>query len=352
MRRELPTVTRTRTAPALRGWQRRILAVASIAAPLAIPATAALGAPGCGGTKGAPVLVQEVAPESDPGSGPIDCNVAYPYDLTTVEDFEFGAATGWYTNNEVCYPWTQAQAECADAGYVCYPGSAASPNCQVDGGQVPIYSTCFGNGPVDCTNPHALDACAALCASIQPSPPFSADQLPAALIPGGGRCGSRYALHVVGGPFQNWGGNVGTRFATPFDASSYDGVAVWMRTAPGFANNAKIAIGDKYTDSQYNMYPVDGQAQYCNPNPNCQVQAALGNTNCFNSGCDKFGAYTPLDENWRLFVLPFAEMRQGGWGSEVPRPDLSALLSIEVDYVQGSWDFWIDDIAFYRNKHN
>jgi hypothetical protein len=112
----------------------------------------------------------------------------------------------------------------------------------------------------------------------------------------------------------------------------------------------RIAIGDKYTDSQLNMYPVEAGAQYCDPNPNCQVQTSQGNANCYNVGCDKFGAYTPLDDNWHLFLASFGDLRQGGWGKQRPSLDLTGIASLEVDYPQGSWDFWIDDISFYRRK--
>jgi hypothetical protein len=57
-----------------------------------------------------------------------------------------------------------------------------------------------------------------------------------------------------------------------------------------------------------------------------------------------------MTENWKLFVLPFEEMRQGGWGKQRPQPDLTAIVSIQINFTVGTWDFWIDDIAFYRRK--
>ncbi|MDP9000990.1 MAG: hypothetical protein M3O46_12855, partial [Myxococcota bacterium] len=296
-------------------------------------------APACGGSRSAAPLAREAGERMpDPGSGPIDCNVVNPYEMlfdgTHGENFEFGAATGWYTNNEVCYPWTQATTECAEAGMVCYPGSQATIECQRDGAPVGVWSSCFGSGSVDCADAaSALAPCQKECLDIQPSPSFSADQLPAEPIPNGGRCGSLYALHVRAGPFLNWGGNVGTRFPQPFDASSYDGIAVWMRTAPGFANAPTVTLSDQYTDSQYNQARQQQHLPvYCDPNPNCQVQTSQGNANCYNVGCDTFGVYVPLTENWRLFLLPFDEMRQGGWGRQRPQLELSALLSVQVSF--------------------
>ena len=337
-----------------RNLTRSVLASIGAAAPLAAWLLAGGSTtPACGGTTGPKEAVSQPLGVVDPGSGPVDCTVAAPYDMKMIEDFEFGAATGWYTNNEVCYPWTQAGTECVDAGVVCYPGSQRQdvPACAIDGGLPGVWSSCYGTGQVDCENMDAaLSACKAECLAIQPSPPFLADQLPANLIPNGGRCGSLYALHVQGGPFSNWGGNVGTRFAEPINVTGYDGVAVWMRTAPGFANSPRVTISDPFTDSQMNMYPAPDASAYCTPNVSCAGQIASGNTNCYNVGCDTFGQYAPLTEDWRLFLLSFDEMRQGGWGKPRPSIDLTQLLSIQISYPVGTWDFWIDDIAFYRQK--
>jgi hypothetical protein len=335
---------------------RRQRIVAALGATLPVAAWCAGGSvfPACGGSqRAAAPLAEAAAPVADPGSGPVDCSVASPYEMlmdgTHSENFEFGAATGWYTNNEVCYPWTQAISECAEAGIVCYPGSQATPECIDAGSKLPgIWSSCFGTGVLNCADAGAaLASCGSECLSIQPSPSFNADQLPAELIPNGGRCGSLYALHVKAGPFFNWGGNLGTRFPLSFDATGYDGIAVWMRTAPGFTNVPRITVSDQFTDSQYNQ---DLPVKNCDPNPNCQVQSSQGNANCYNVGCDTFGMYAPLTENWRLFILPFEEMRQGGWGKQRPKLDLSNLLSIQISFPVGTWDFWIDDIAFYRLK--
>ncbi len=330
------------------------------AVPVLAWIAAAVTLPACGGVHRGSAAQADASPlypaPIDPGSGPVDCTMADGYEMHMIEDFEFGAATGWYTNNEVCYPWTQAAAECADSGVVCYPGSQVQPNAschdQPEGGlAMPgVWSSCFGNGQVNCQDPNALNACRQECLDIQPSPPFLADQLPASKIPDGGRCGSLYALNIQAGPFANWGGNVGTRFSQPVNATVYDGIAVWMRTGPGYSNSPRITLSDMYTDSQYNMSPPDGGVAYCNPNPNCAVQTAQGNANCYNVGCDTFGAYSAVIEDWRLFVLPFSEMRQGGWGKMRPFLDLSQLLSIQISYPVGTWDLWVDDIAFYRLK--
>ena len=83
---------------------------------------------------------------------------------------------------------------------------------------------------------------------------------------------------------------------------------------------------------------------YCDPNPAPVTPTGMSG---YSAGCDKFGSYATLTTTWQLFLLPFSEMRQGGWGRQQPQLDTSGIFSIEVDYTQGSWNFWIDDIAFY-----
>jgi hypothetical protein len=41
-------------------------------------------------------------------------------------------------------------------------------------------------------------------------------------------------------------------------------------------------------------------------------------------------------------------MRQQGWGRRAEYFDLTAIMSFSIFYPQGPWDFWIDDLAFYR----
>ena len=123
------------------------------------------------------------------------------------DDFEFGAATGWYTNNEICQ---------------------------------------------DCATSLDAEACKASCKAIQPSPSYFDDPLPADRIANGGRCASKFAMHVRGGAFIDFGGMLGVQLGQPFDASAYEGVSFWARMAPGSQQTAKLTVSDKYTDTKYN----------------------------------------------------------------------------------------------------
>lgn len=65
--------------------------------------------------------------------------------------------------------------------------------------------------------------------------------------------------------------------------------------------------------------------------------------------CDAFGTGVGLGPEWRFFTLNFDEMRQRGFGKpsqqSTPGPDL---LGVSFNIEIGTWDLWLDDIAFFR----
>lgn len=281
--------------------------------------SAALLACGCGGSDEAPRpepggMCSPIALDGsdDPGSGPVDCSALDAYEIALLDDFETGAASGWYTNND-------------------------------------------------------------RSALQEPLP--DSDPVPGAEIPGL-RCGSRYAVHVRTGMLTDYGGTLGRNFRrlldaepcpiracvrppppppvgacgvgqptpgqeeaserciTGIDASAWEGIVLWARKGPGSGSSLRVSVTDPLTDSS-------NQACVCNP---------FTNQNDTSDGCDKFGTYFTVDHTWRPFFLPFAEMQQGGWGMPSPGLDTSGLFSIAVEYGRGEWDLWIDDIGFYRRK--
>jgi len=119
-------------------------------------------------------------------------------------------------------------------------------------------------------------------------------------------------------------------------ALDYDGITFWGRLGGPSANNLRVEVAEKHTDGAY-IGPDGGPI--CTPN-----------TTDANSelGCDSFGMVTQLRGDWQRFMVPFAEMRQGGWGMRADQFDLTGLMALSIGFAQGSWDFWVDDIAFYR----
>lgn len=70
---------------------------------------------------------------------------------------------------------------------------------------------------------------------------------------------------------------------------------------------------------------------------------------------DAFGAYRQLTEEWQTFRVPFSELTQEGWGTPTYF-DAAHLLTLQWSgkLAPGNatpascFDFWIDDVAFYR----
>lgn len=273
-------------------------------------------------------------PASDDPAGPtvVSCDERQDIELSSIEDFELGAAGGWYLSNDVCsvcQEFVNAADAIRNAGQQITRADelqsliaeldACRPGCE-EAAQLPYY---FDNPPV-----------------TEPIP--------------GGRCGSRYAMHVKGGPFLVWGGNMGFSFSPPLNATSLDivdpmtnemrqgrdlqGITFWARLGGASNNNLRVEVGEKHTEGTYTGF---------NGGPICMPNTTDDNSEL---GCDKFGAVAQLRADWQQFLIPFDEMRQAGWGRRAEQFDLTGLISFSIFYAQGTWDFWIDDLAFYRRK--
>ncbi len=248
----------------------------------------------------------------------------------SIENWETGAGGGWYTNNDRC------------------------ETCQVDTNVI--------NGTIDLgveADAGALDAglkqraaCVPDCIASQ-IPSYFAKPVPADVIPGG-RCGSQYAFHVISGPFTKWGGQLGMNFSppkcvtldcpsdsAPVDGAPYDGVSFWARVVPGSGQVMRIQVGESHTDFKY---PEPDDA-----GPPCQSFTFVGAQN-LGLGCDTFGTFIELNNDWQFITLPFEQMRQEGWGKRAPFFDIQHISNLTLFYGPGVWDIWIDDIAFYKRS--
>jgi hypothetical protein len=177
-------------------------------------------------------------------------------------------------------------------------------------------------------------------------------------IENGGRCGSTTALHVYGGPYSDYGGGLyhGTNDVDPnvpdgepeynvgTDASAWDGIVFWARAMPAGRKNIRLDVSDLNTDDFRNdpkkfMGPANPDG--CTPNAPEDGPSI---------GCDKFGSFATLGDEWRAFALDFVEMRQAGWGLQQKRFATEDVWSLNFSFAHGYWDFWIDDVAFFRRK--
>lgn len=330
----LPTLAAAPRGAARRGADPSWRSALSLATALLV---------GCGGSTDRP------RPEAGPGPGmpaylepppegesdepaATDCSERDDIEIIPLEDFEFGAAGGWYLSNDVC-------SVCRDLLN------------QADAIRNANQATTRADELADLTA--QFEACVPGCDTVAPIPSYF-DSSPLAEPIEGGRCGSLYALHIKGGPFVDWGGNFGTTLSPPINATSTEvvdpltnqvlpgrdlqGIVFWARLGGASNNTLRIEVGEMHTEGTYTGN--DG-------GPIC-----MPNTNEDNSelGCDKFGATAQMRGQWQQFLIPFAEMRQAGWGRRAEQFDTSRLLSFSLFYAQGTWDFWIDDLAFYRRR--
>ncbi len=272
---------------------------------------------GCGGEDGARPTATETIEPSDPGSGPVDCAADEELELLPIETFELGAATTAYTNNEVCE-------SCADFDG---PLADATRNLAEDPENEDLIAA--RDAVLE-----DRDACRAACRASQ-SPTDLDKPLPATEIPKG-RCESRLALHVVGGPFYDWGGKIGFQFSPGIDVREWEGVAFWGRVRPGARSTVRVDVIDASSDPKF----LDENGE-----PLCDEETTLDD---YANGCDAFGGYAIMTGDWQLFTLPFEELRQAGFGLKAPFLDLGAIRGVTFAYTTGSWDLWLDDVAFYR----
>lgn len=162
----------------------------------------------------------------------------------------------------------------------------------------------------------------------------------AEMIPGGGRCGSHYAMHVTGQGFTSWavltvsfrygqmdGGAAGL---LPYDAHDRTGITFWARIGDTSANQVRFQVSDKYARPEGGV---------------CDVAVSTGPTACY----DTFGVdLTQLGTRWTQYRIPFSGLAQRQFGLQTSGLDTSALYTVEFSfYVNEIFDLWVDDIAFY-----
>jgi hypothetical protein len=173
------------------------------------------------------------------------------------------------------------------------------------------------------------------------------------------RCGqSRHAYHQQGKNIaicvspttgrQGWGATLAiTLNANPknsgqaleaYDASDWDGIALWARLGEQPSNRAMLlSAKDPFTAQP----PVSSDMD-----PYCSTADGVADA----KKCDPFGLALLLEPQWRFVKVPFALMQQKGYGTPSPlaRLDAAQLVALELGFSAGDWDVWIDDISLYR----
>jgi hypothetical protein len=83
---------------------------------------------------------------------------------------------------------------------------------------------------------------------------------------------------------------------------------------------------------------------------------------CFNPGdpsppsrddqcLDGWATPVDLSTDWKFIKIPFAQLRQGGFGKKAPYFNLHAVDTIAFTVIVGWADFYIDNVTFYRNTN-
>jgi hypothetical protein len=159
-------------------------------------------------------------------------------------------------------------------------------------------------------------------ATQTPPPNAEAFTMDALDVPRGA---SHRAAHTYGTGFTEWGAGMGfnLRLTLAYDASSYAGIAFWMRQGRANASSAlRLSIPDNDTSPLSNVC----QGDLCH---------------------DDFGQDLVLTDAWQYHAVRWSDMTQRGWSGEVfPSIDASALYGVRFQSEQGGdFEFWIDDVG-------
>jgi hypothetical protein len=217
-----------------------------------------------------------------------------------------------------------------------------------DGSTTDVKLVC----PQDSTKPCAAEAASAgeLTGELGGSVYTGVLATFAAPLPKGCSLGERGA-HLRAEGLYNWGGQLYRDFSqSPVDASGYDGIAFWAKLGQeGLGRSVFIAFEDKYTrEDSYKLTDKDG-------NPVIDEETGQQKSYCTDSSvdtekCDRFGAGVGLEEAWRYIKVPFSSVQQRGYGRASDHLHTEELLGIAVYFDVGDWDFWMDEISFYKEK--
>jgi hypothetical protein len=167
--------------------------------------------------------------------------------------------------------------------------------------------------------------------------------------------------------FNNLGVLQGTG-ATHFDAAEWDGISMWVRKGTGpSASSIFASVADRFTEpspAAAQLFSAE-EAEALLPPGKCPAASMGGPCYCnfdaadvdddgttdpLLSQCDRFGAGIGISTEWRFFKVPFARMRQRAYGrpSMLSMPD-TRILGLEFGLDGENWDFWLDELAFYRD---
>ncbi|WP_438030700.1 hypothetical protein [Sorangium sp. So ce233] len=132
--------------------------------------------------------------------------------------------------------------------------------------------------------------------------------------------------------FTTWGALVGFLLNADeagneslYDASGFRGIAFWAYAERGSYARMIVDIADVQT------WRAGG---ICGTNGLCD---------------DHFRKIVALTPCWKYYEVPFADLKQTGWGEKFEAVDVTRLWAIQFRYSAGQkFNVWVDDVAFYE----
>ncbi len=119
---------------------------------------------------------------------------------------------------------------------------------------------------------------------------------------------------------------------------------VYPRCGPSACTSPSYYIDPDFDDTQCKPYEFSGKqaAYYCygtEPPPDESERCD-----------DGFVASIHLTTDWQIFVIPFSEFRQVGFGKPAPFMDLRSIYEVTFEFPVGFVDVYVDNVSFYRNR--
>lgn len=132
------------------------------------------------------------------------------------------------------------------------------------------------------------------------------------------------------------------------DASEWDGFYFWVkRGSPSSESSIIVLTVDNFgAGASEQTDPVTGAEVSCvSADP---LVATLPEADI--SKCDPFAAGVTLTDDWTFVPIRFADLKQKGFGTTAPLGlETSKLLRLQFLVTAGNWDFWLDDVTFFRD---
>jgi hypothetical protein len=147
----------------------------------------------------------------------------------------------------------------------------------------------------------------------------------------GGKCGM-FAFRFSAKGFTSWGAGAGVDFLPRgpdmkkqgFDASAYTGIAFYAKLTSGTASFF-VNLQDMNTHADGGL---------------CTVEAGP-------TQCDAFGGTISIGSEWELKTIPFAALKQRGFGKMEPAFDASRIVNFRLQ-AKGDFELWIDQVQFVK----